>query len=146
MRTTIRPRREKNWNRIPSRGPSQPLIVCLHQVRSDGVLLTYVGLYNQFLAPGSPCELNIDHNLRNGLAGRMTRAVGDYESMVSGLQEVVPLFQAAQNSVFKLMSSVRSPTSVHTLYELNSSGRTPCPSSLRNQNTPLCFENITSTT
>jgi hypothetical protein len=58
-----------------------------------------------FLAPGSPCELNIDHNLRNSLAGRMTRAVGDDELSTS-LQEVVDLFRAAQFSVFKLMSSV----------------------------------------
>lgn len=64
------------------------------------------GLYNAFLAPGSPCELNIDHNLRNSLAGRMTRAVGDDDSMLKSLQEVVSLFRDAQASVFKLMSSV----------------------------------------
>lgn len=64
------------------------------------------GLYNAFLAPGSPCELNIDHNLRNSLAGRMTRAVGDDDSMLKSLQEVVGLFREAQASVFKLMSSV----------------------------------------
>lgn len=66
------------------------------------------GLYNAFLAPGSPCELNIDHNLRNSLAGRMTRAVGDDDSMLKSLQEVVSLFRDAQGSVFKLMSSVSS--------------------------------------
>ena len=64
------------------------------------------GLYNAFLAPGSPCELNIDHNLRNSLAGRMTRAVGDDDSLLKSLQEVVGLFRDAQTSVFKLMSSV----------------------------------------
>jgi len=68
-----------------------------------------IGLYNAFLAPGSPCELNIDHNLRNSLAARMTRAVGDDEQMMKSLQEVVSLFKEAQNSVFKLMSSVRAP-------------------------------------
>jgi hypothetical protein len=36
----------------------------------------------------------------------MTRAVGDDESMLKSLQEVVDLFELAQNSVFKLMSSV----------------------------------------
>ena len=70
--------------------------------------LRRVGLYNAFLAPGSPCELNIDHNLRNSLAGRMTRAVGDDESMLKSLQDVVALFKEAQTSVFKLMASVRS--------------------------------------
>lgn len=64
------------------------------------------GLYNAFLAPGSPCELNIDHNLRNSLAGRMTRAVGDDDTLLKSLQEVVGLFRDAQASVFKLMSSV----------------------------------------
>ena len=71
---------------------------------------SFLGLYNAFLAPGSPCELNIDHNLRNSLAGRMTRAVGDDDSLLKSLQEVVGLFRDAQTSVFKLMSSVsRSP-------------------------------------
>lgn len=67
---------------------------------------TPLGLYNAFLAPGSPCELNIDHALRNSLASRMTKAVGDDESMFKSLQEVVHLFELAQTSVFKLMSSV----------------------------------------
>jgi len=39
----------------------------------------------------------------------MTRAVGDDEQMMKSLQEVVSLFKEAQNSVFKLMSSVRAP-------------------------------------
>lgn len=65
-------------------------------------------MYNAFLAPGSPCELNIDHALRNSLASRMTKAVGDDESMFKSLQEVVHLFELAQTSVFKLMSSVSS--------------------------------------
>ena len=36
----------------------------------------------------------------------MTRAVGDDDSMLNSLQEVVNLFRDAQASVFKLMSSV----------------------------------------
>ncbi|OKL57349.1 Developmental regulator flbA [Talaromyces atroroseus] len=67
------------------------------------------GLYNAFLAPGSPCELNIEHGLRNSLASRMTKAVGDDESMLQSLQEVVDLFELAQTSVFKLMSSDSVP-------------------------------------
>ena len=69
------------------------------------------GLYNAFLAPGSPCELNIDHNLRNNLASRMTRAVGDDDSMLGSLRQVATLFEEAQNSVFKLMASVSDLTS-----------------------------------
>ena len=50
--------------------------------------------------------MNIDHALRNSLASRMTKAVGDDDSMFKSLQEVVQLFELAQTSVFKLMSSV----------------------------------------
>lgn len=69
-------------------------------------LLTNAGLYNAFLAPGSPNELNIDHGLRTQLATRMTRAVGDDAAMLQSLNEVASLFEKAQNSIFKLMSSV----------------------------------------
>lgn len=64
------------------------------------------GIYNAFLAPGSPCELNIDHQLRNNLATRMTKAVGQDVTMIDTLQEVTSLFEDAQNAVFKLMASV----------------------------------------
>ena len=69
-------------------------------------LASAYSLYNAFLAPGSPCELNIDHSLRNALAARMTRAIGDDEQMIDSLNEVAALFDQAQSSVFKLMSSV----------------------------------------
>lgn len=36
----------------------------------------------------------------------MTRAVGDDDTLLKSLQEVVGLFKDAQTSVFKLMSSV----------------------------------------
>ncbi|KAM4060371.1 regulator of G protein signaling domain-containing protein [Hirsutella rhossiliensis] len=67
------------------------------------------GIYNAFLAPGSPCELNIDHQLRNNLATRMTKAVGQDNSMIETLQEVAALFEDAQNAVFKLMASDSVP-------------------------------------
>ncbi|KAI9706262.1 MAG: hypothetical protein M1820_004837 [Bogoriella megaspora] len=88
-------------------------------------LASAYSLYNAFLAPGSPCELNIDHSLRNALASRMTRAVGDDKSMVASLKEVASLFQRAQNSVFKLMASdsvpkfVREPKYSSMLRERN---------------------------
>ncbi|KAK1782499.1 developmental regulator flbA, variant [Copromyces sp. CBS 386.78] len=67
------------------------------------------GIYNAFLAPGSPCELNIDHQLRNNLATRMTRAVGQDVTMIDTLREVTALFEDAQNAVFKLMASDSVP-------------------------------------
>ena len=75
-------------------------------------LLIHLGLYNAFLAPGSPNELNIDHALRTQLATRMTRAVGDDTAMMQSLIEVASLFEKAQNSIFKLMSSVSISCSV----------------------------------
>lgn len=69
------------------------------------------GIYNAFLAPGSPCELNIDHQLRNNLATRMTKAVGQDVAMIDTLHEVMSLFEDAQNAVFKLMASVSSSKS-----------------------------------
>ncbi|KAG6017317.1 hypothetical protein E4U41_004236 [Claviceps citrina] len=67
------------------------------------------GIYNAFLAPGSPCELNIDHQLRNSLATRMTKAVGQDNTMIETLKEVTSLFEDAQNAVFKLMASDSVP-------------------------------------
>ncbi|KAI1325786.1 RGS-domain-containing protein [Xylariaceae sp. FL0255] len=67
------------------------------------------GIYNAFLAPGSPCELNIDHQLRNNLATRMTKAVGQDGTMIETLHEVMGLFEDAQNAVFKLMASDSVP-------------------------------------
>ncbi|KAI1177922.1 regulator of G protein signaling domain-containing protein [Nemania sp. FL0916] len=67
------------------------------------------GIYNAFLAPGSPCELNIDHQLRSNLATRMTKAVGQDVAMIETLQEVIGLFEGAQNAVFKLMASDSVP-------------------------------------
>jgi hypothetical protein len=83
--------------------PSRPLDVIKETMASA------YGIYNAFLAPGSPCELNIDHLLRNQLATRMTKAVGQDAAMVESLKEVTKLFEDAQVSVFKLMASVRSP-------------------------------------
>lgn len=91
-----------NYHRLEKSGA----LANLDTVRET--LASAYGLYNAFLAPGSPCELNIEHNLRNSLASRMTKAVGDDEQMLTSLQEVVNLFELAQTSVYKLMSSVRS--------------------------------------
>ncbi|KAK5134238.1 hypothetical protein LTR08_006781 [Meristemomyces frigidus] len=86
------------------RGPSTPRLEVIRET-----LASAYSLYNAFLAPGSPCELNIDHNLRNALAGRMTRAVGEDEQMLMSLDEVASLFDHAMNSVFKLMASDSVP-------------------------------------
>ncbi|EPS42709.1 hypothetical protein H072_3349 [Dactylellina haptotyla CBS 200.50] len=81
------------------------------------------GIYNAFLAPGSPCELNIDHTLRQDLAGRMTRAVAKEEqSMLVNLKEVATLFERAQEQVFKLMASDSVPKFARTARYIEMSG------------------------
>ncbi|KZF25329.1 RGS-domain-containing protein [Xylona heveae TC161] len=73
------------------------------------MLAAAYGLYNAFLAPGSPCELNIDHSLRSSLASRMTRSVQGDEAIAQCLEEISSLFDQAQRSVFKLMASDSVP-------------------------------------
>jgi hypothetical protein len=77
---------------------------CVHTVFRAALIDP--GLYNSFLASGAPSELNIDHSLRNRLDSRMIRTNTDEESMRGSLEEVVDLFELAQNVVFKLMASV----------------------------------------
>ncbi|KAE8549074.1 AMSH/STAMBP protein ubiquitin specific-protease [Talaromyces marneffei ATCC 18224] len=67
------------------------------------------GLYNSFLAPGSPCELNIDHALRNRISSEMTGLSGDEKTVARNLDEVVNLCQLAQVTIFKLMASDSVP-------------------------------------
>ena len=88
----------------PSRSKGTPAQTNLDLVKET--MASAYGIYNAFLAPGSPCELNIDHMLRNQLATRMTKAVGQDNAMIESLREVTKLFEEAQTSVFKLMASV----------------------------------------
>lgn len=76
-------------------------------------LTTRLDLYNAFLAPGSPCELNIDHNLRNALVTRMTRFELPDTALLTTVKEVIALYNQAQSSVFKLMASVSRLHTVH---------------------------------
>lgn len=66
-------------------------------------------LYNSFLAPGSPCELNIDHSLRNSLVSRMTRYELPDSQLLETANHIIELYDQAQTSCFKLMSSDSVP-------------------------------------
>jgi GTPase-activating protein SST2 len=78
-------------------------------------ILIRLGLYNAFLAPGSPCELNIDSTLRQDMASRMTMAVAkDEDSMYANLREVANLFERARAQVFKLMAADSVPKFIRT--------------------------------
>lgn len=102
--------------RIAQKNPSATSMDGIKEIMAQAY-----SIYNAFLAPGSPCELNIDHQLRNNLATRMTKAVGQDVAMIDTLQEVTALFEDAQNAVFKLMASdsvpkfLRSPKYEHAL-------------------------------
>lgn len=96
----------KAATRVAQKNPSATSLDSVKEIMAQAY-----GIYNAFLAPGSPCELNIDHQLRNNLATRMTKAVGQDATMIDTLQEVTSLFEDAQNAVFKLMASVSLPSS-----------------------------------
>ncbi|KAI5456041.1 regulator of G protein signaling domain-containing protein [Mariannaea sp. PMI_226] len=70
-------------------------------------------LFNTFLAPGSPRELNINHQLRKSFADRMTEAQAMDSSVAETLLQVTSLFEGAQNAVFKLMASDSVPKFIH---------------------------------
>jgi hypothetical protein len=110
----------------PSRNGGKSSSQSLDSVKET--MASAYGIYNAFLAPGSPCELNIDHLLRNQLATRMTKAVGQDAAMIDSLKEVTKLFEEAQISVFKLMASVRRSRLIFESFT-NTSSRTPSLSS-----------------
>lgn len=70
------------------------------------LILRLLDLYNAFLAPGSPCELNIDHNLRFALIKRMTKPELPEDGLRNAVDETAHLYQDAKHSIFKLMASV----------------------------------------
>ncbi|KAF7554057.1 hypothetical protein G7Z17_g3155 [Cylindrodendrum hubeiense] len=85
--------------------------------KAKELLAQSYGIYNAFLAPGSPRELNIDHQLRKSLASRMTEAVAQDIIIAETLQAVKSLFEDAQQAVFKLVAS-GIKTAVPTSYAM----------------------------
>lgn len=63
-------------------------------------------IYSAFLAPGAPCELNLDHQVRNSIFTCITEM---HPTTIASLNEVTALFRDAQNAVFQLMAAVCSP-------------------------------------
>ncbi|KAH7020367.1 regulator of G protein signaling domain-containing protein [Ilyonectria destructans] len=93
--------------------------------KAKELLAQSYGIYNAFLAPGSPRELNIDHQLRKNLAGRMTKAVAQDVILAETLQAVTLLLEDAQQAVFKLVASDSVPKFVHNIkyeYQLSQAG------------------------
>jgi hypothetical protein len=98
--------------------------------RHHGVLIEQAWvIYNKYLAPASPCELNIDHNLRNELVaylgdvmqqltGRPFSGRVDQEQMsafnATQLQNMIRLYERIQMHVFRLMATDSVPKFIKT--------------------------------
>ncbi|GJJ07735.1 hypothetical protein Clacol_001940 [Clathrus columnatus] len=86
-------------------------------------------IYNKYLAPSSPCELNIDHGLRNELVAYLSEVITDmtgkafqgrvepeHASAVNAtqLQTMIRLYERIQTHVFRLMATDSVPKFIKT--------------------------------
>lgn len=71
-----------------------------------------------YLAPASPCELNIDHNLRAELISHMNSVTADKDSSKDGngalmqasqVQTTMKLYERIQGYIFRLMATDSVP-------------------------------------
>nr|XP_019046064.1 hypothetical protein I302_04804 [Kwoniella bestiolae CBS 10118]OCF24994.1 hypothetical protein I302_04804 [Kwoniella bestiolae CBS 10118] len=90
--------------------------------QQDLIAMAFV-IYNTYLAPASPCELNIDHTLRAELIGYMNQITADKDAGVKGriepgigntlhasqLQTMVKLYERIQVYIFRLMATDSVP-------------------------------------
>ncbi|WVR07237.1 hypothetical protein IAU60_004278 [Kwoniella sp. DSM 27419] len=90
--------------------------------QQDLIAMAFV-IYNSYLAPASPSELNIDHNLRAELIVYMNQITADKEAGVKGriepgvgnelhasqLQTMVRLYERIQVYIFRLMATDSVP-------------------------------------
>ncbi|KAB8670390.1 hypothetical protein FH972_026303 [Carpinus fangiana] len=73
------------------------------------ILAAAYDLYNAFLAPGSPCELNIEHALRKAFVNKMSQFEVPEDEKREAVSSLLDLYDQAQGSVFKLMASDSAP-------------------------------------
>ncbi|KAK8864196.1 hypothetical protein IAR55_001442 [Kwoniella newhampshirensis] len=90
--------------------------------QQDLIAMAFV-IYNTYLAPASPCELNIDHNLRAELIAYMNQITADKDAGIKGhiepgigntlhasqLQTLVKLYERIQVYIFRLMATDSVP-------------------------------------
>jgi len=73
--------------------------------------------YNAYIAPGSPCEVNLDWALRAALMTRMTSEIANTETAIrEALVQVVELFEKAAMQVYRLMASDSVPKFLQVYY------------------------------
>jgi hypothetical protein len=90
----------------------------------DTLITTAFTIYNTYIAPSGPCELNIDHALRNelvvyltdivtGLTGKSLKGYLDPDQARSvnatQLQQMIRLYERIQAHVFRLMATDSVP-------------------------------------
>jgi hypothetical protein len=90
----------------------------------DALVSAAFKIYNTYLAPSSPCELNIDHALRNELIGYLSDVIAgitgnpprgyidpDQAKSVNAtqLQHMIRLYERIQAHVFRLMATDSVP-------------------------------------
>ncbi|TXT03824.1 hypothetical protein VHUM_04345 [Vanrija humicola] len=90
--------------------------------QQDLIAMAFV-IYNTYLAPASPCELNIDHQLRGELISYMNEILEDKDAgakaqilpgvgnslHASQLQNMVRLYERIQQYIFRLMATDSVP-------------------------------------
>lgn len=58
-------------------------LTAMERHQQDLIAMAFV-IYNTYLAPASPCELNIEHNLRTDLVGYMNKVLNDAKTSSGG--------------------------------------------------------------
>ncbi|KAF8338973.1 regulator of G protein signaling domain-containing protein [Cantharellus anzutake] len=107
---------------------NRPGQAAMQKHHRDLISMTFV-IYNTYLAPGSPCELNIDHTLRNELLHYLTDVLKnttgkqlsgkvdpeDAETLnATQLSAMIKLYERIQTNVFRLMAMDSVPKFVKT--------------------------------
>ncbi|KAL7421775.1 hypothetical protein Q5752_003546 [Cryptotrichosporon argae] len=96
--------------------------LAMEKHQQDLIAMAFV-IYNTYLAPASPCELNIDHQLRAELITYMTSITADKDAGLkavtepgigntlhaSQLQTMVKLYERIQGYMFRLMATDSVP-------------------------------------
>ena len=90
----------------------------------ESLIHTAFQIYNKYLAPSSPCELNIDHGLRNDLLKYLEEALTNINTgkafqgrvepegtvvNATQLQRLIGYYERCQGHVFRLMSTDSVP-------------------------------------
>lgn len=107
----------------PGVKPSAPGQAAMER-HHESLIHTAFEIYNTYLAPASPCELNIDHGLRNELVKYLEEVVTNHTGKAfqgrvepeqasafnaTQLQNMIRLYERIQVHVFRLMATDSVP-------------------------------------